>query len=76
MLHDPESAVCFSEVSCIVVEQVDLQMPLHTPLRHANTGMPLQRLLLMQAITRVIEAQDQLVESAKLGTNATPAAKA
>lgn len=30
----------------------------------------------LQAITRVIEAQDQLVESAKLGTSATPPAKA
>lgn len=76
MLHDPESAVRFSEVSCIVVKHVDLQMPLHRPLKHVDTGMPSQRLLLMQAITRVIEAQDQLVESAKLGTNATPAAKA
>lgn len=42
-----------------------LDAPLHAPIP----------LFILQAITRVIEAQDQLVESAKLGTPNTSSGK-
>jgi len=53
------SQTCYSNASVVVVAHI----------------LPKEFKCNVQAITRVIEAQDQLVESAKLGTDKPTAAK-